>query len=148
MVKNHLTFRYSRTFFYWFTFVIWNVTPLIWAFGGRVRLQLPQVKFKMVWLSPSSSEKQYGENYNSLKAHNFFLFFICLHPEFLPVPGPLTRWCASTLGAALLCISRTGSWFGTYIIIVLELYRRKWQGGYIYGSGGVIMALNRRLFAI
>ena len=30
----------------------------------------------------------------------------------VPVSGPLTRWCASTLGAALLCSSRVGSWFG------------------------------------
>ena len=39
-------------------------------------------------------------------------FIICLSPEFLPVLGPLTRWCASTLGAALLCSSRAGSDLG------------------------------------
>ena len=33
-------------------------------------------------------------------------FLICLPPEFLPVVGLLTQWCASTLGAALLCSSR------------------------------------------
>ena len=33
-------------------------------------------------------------------------FFIYLSPEFLPVSGPLTRWCASTFGTALLCSSR------------------------------------------
>ena len=37
-------------------------------------------------------------------------FFIRLPPEFLPVLGPLTRRCASTLGAALLCSSRVGSY--------------------------------------
>ena len=38
-------------------------------------------------------------------ARAFFLFFVCffiirLPPEFLPVSGPLTWGCASTLGAA------------------------------------------------
>ena len=51
-------------------------------------------------------------------------FFIRLSPEFLPVSVPLTRWCASTLGPALLCICRAGSWFRTYfyfwaIVIVI-----------------------------
>ena len=32
-------------------------------------------------------------------------FIIRLPPEFLPVVGPLTRWCASTLGPVLLCSS-------------------------------------------
>ena len=36
-----------------------------------------------------------------------YIFFI-LPPEFLPVLGPLTEWCASTLDAALLCSSRAG----------------------------------------
>ena len=35
-------------------------------------------------------------------------FFICLPPKFLPASGPSERWCASTLGAALL-------WFGACI---------------------------------
>ena len=41
-------------------------------------------------------------------------FFIIIHllPEFLPVLRPLTRWCASTLGTALLCSSRGGSDLG------------------------------------
>ena len=34
-----------------------------------------------------------------------FFFIIRLPPKFLPVWGPLTRWCASMLGAALLCIA-------------------------------------------
>ena len=45
----------------------------------------------------------------------FFCFFISLPPEFLPVVGPLTRWCATLLGAALLCSSRAGSRFGANI---------------------------------
>ena len=49
-----------------------------------------------------------------IKYHVFFVF-VCLPPEFLPVAGLLTRWCASTLGAALLCNSRVGSWLGAYI---------------------------------
>ena len=40
------------------------------------------------------------------------LFIIPLPPEFLPVLGLLTRWCASTLGAALLCSSRADSDLG------------------------------------
>ena len=51
---------------------------------------------------------------------NLSFFVICLSPEFLPVSGPLTRWCASTLGVALLCSSRAGSWFGAYIQIGLR----------------------------
>ena len=43
------------------------------------------------------------------------VFFVCFPPEFLPVSGPLTQWCASTLGATLLCSSWDGSWFGAYI---------------------------------
>ena len=42
-------------------------------------------------------------------------FFICHPSEFLPVSGPLTRLCASTLGAALLCSFRAGSCFRAYI---------------------------------
>ena len=38
-----------------------------------------------------------------------FCFFICLPLELLLVVGPLTWWCASPLGAALLCSSRAGS---------------------------------------
>ena len=43
--------------------------------------------------------------------YNLFLIFLNYPPssEFLPVLGPLTRWNASTLGAALLCSSRVGS---------------------------------------
>ena len=37
---------------------------------------------------------------------NFLSSFLL---EFLPVLGPLTWWCATTLGAALLCSSRAGS---------------------------------------
>ena len=37
------------------------------------------------------------------------LFFIGLPPKFLSVLGPCTQWCASTMGAALLCSSRAGS---------------------------------------
>ena len=42
--------------------------------------------------------------------YNFLYFFIiiCLPLEFLPVSGWLTRWCASTLGTALLCSTRVG----------------------------------------
>ena len=40
------------------------------------------------------------------------LFLIIRFPlEFLPVPGPLTWWCASTLSTALLCSSRAGAWY-------------------------------------
>ena len=47
---------------------------------------------------------------------SFFNFFIIrLPPEFLPVVGLLTWWCASTLGTALLCSSSAGSRFGAYI---------------------------------
>ena len=42
-------------------------------------------------------------------------FFIRLPPEFLPMLGLLTRWCASTLGAALVCSSKAGSDFGACI---------------------------------
>ena len=38
----------------------------------------------------------------------FIIIIIRLPPEFLPVLGPLTRWCASILGTALLCSSRAG----------------------------------------
>ena len=41
----------------------------------------------------------------------FYFFIIRLPPEFLPVSGLLTWWCDSTLGAALLCSSKAGSWF-------------------------------------
>ena len=44
-------------------------------------------------------------------------FFICLPQEFLPVLGSLTRQCASTLGAALLCSSRAGSDLGLVKIV-------------------------------
>ena len=50
----------------------------------------------------------------SLSSKEFFLI-IRLPTECLPVSGPLTRWCASTLCAALLWSSRAGSWFGAYI---------------------------------
>ena len=51
---------------------------------------------------------------------NVIIFFIRLPPEFLPASGPDDWWCASTLGAALLCSSRVGSWFGAYIQIGLR----------------------------
>ena len=41
-----------------------------------------------------------------------FFLIIRLPPEFLPASGPTERWCASTLGAALLCSSRAGSDLG------------------------------------
>ena len=49
---------------------------------------------------------------NYLKINNFCVksgILLCLPPEFLPLSGLLTRWCASTLGTALLCSSRAGS---------------------------------------
>ena len=53
---------------------------------------------------------------------NFFNFLIRLPPEFLPVSGPTERWCASTLGAALLCSSRAGSDSGLVSRLVWGLY--------------------------
>ena len=50
------------------------------------------------------------------KCYTFFLI-IRLSPDFLPVS---VLWCAFTLGAALLCGSRAGSWFGAYIQIWVE----------------------------
>ena len=47
-----------------------------------------------------------------LPRSHFFYFFIRLPPEFFPVSGLTERWCASTLGAALLCSSRAGSDLG------------------------------------
>ena len=44
-----------------------------------------------------------------------FIIIIRLPPEFLPASGPTERWCASTLGAALLISSRVGSDFGACI---------------------------------
>ena len=41
-------------------------------------------------------------------------FIIRLPSEFLPVSGPTEQWCASALGAALLCSSRAGSDLGLY----------------------------------
>ena len=45
--------------------------------------------------------------------------FIRFSPEFLPVLGLLTQWCASTLGAALLCSSRAGSIILYYLLIII-----------------------------
>ena len=39
-------------------------------------------------------------------------FFIPLPPEFLPVSGQTERWCAYTLGTALLISSRAGTGLG------------------------------------
>ena len=45
--------------------------------------------------------------------HQSIIFLIiCLPTEFIPVLGPLTQLCASTLGAALLCSTRAGSVLG------------------------------------
>ena len=44
----------------------WNVNK-----GGRCKLQLPQVKFKMFEISPSSYKKEAVENHYSFKAHQF-----------------------------------------------------------------------------
>ena len=48
--------------------------------------------------------------------HNFFIKFWYLPPEFLPVSGPLTWWCASILGTALLCNSGGRLLIRAYII--------------------------------
>ena len=44
-----------------------------------------------------------------------YFFIVCLPLELLPVSRPLTWWCTSTLGAAMLCSFWAGSWFGAYI---------------------------------
>ena len=73
-----------------------------------------------------------GENLEWQLLFNFFccfpLFIVCLSPEFLPVSGPLTWWCASTFGAALLCSSRVGSCFGACIHLGIWLIfnSRQW----------------------
>ena len=51
-----------------------------------------------------------------LSAHYHLFFMICLPLEFLPVLGPLTCWCAFSLGSARLYSSRAGSDFGPYIV--------------------------------
>ena len=49
------------------------------------------------------------------------IFFITrLPPEFLAASGLTEQSCASTLGAALLCSSRVGSWSGACIHIGLR----------------------------
>ena len=47
-------------------------------------------------------------------------FFYCvrLPLEFLPVSGPLTRWCASTLSTALLC----SSWGALDTVLISRLF--------------------------
>ena len=49
-------------------------------------------------------------------------FFIRLPPEFLPASGPTERWCASTLGAALLISSRVSSDLGLVSRFIHALY--------------------------
>ena len=49
-------------------------------------------------------------------------FFIRFPLEFLHVSGSLTRWCASTLGAALLCSSSMGSDVIILNLVDLTLY--------------------------
>ena len=71
--------------------------------GGKIVLRLES---KQNWWRSISMTREF--------------FFIHLPPEFIPVSGQLTWWCASTLGAALLCSSRAGSWFGAYIQIWVE----------------------------
>ena len=58
--------------------------------------------FKNSWFFHTIKKRQ------SIPNIQLTIFLICLPPEFLPVSGPLTWWCASTLGAALLCSSRAG----------------------------------------
>ena len=49
--------------------------------------------------------------------------FFRLSPEFLHVSGPLTWWCASALGAALLCSSWVGSLFGAYSQTWVDMHK-------------------------
>ena len=57
-----------------------------------------------------SNFKKYVKNYFWTLSTVFF--FIRLPLEFLPASGPTDRWCASTLGTALLVSSRAGSDLG------------------------------------
>ena len=58
-------------------------------------------------------------------------FIIRLPPESLPVSGSLTWWCASTLGAALLCSSRAGSWFWAISQVGMWLDESSFSGDFI-----------------
>ena len=91
----------------------YKVLQKVWQ--GKERKTLSGLDGNRTWVI------QIGSHIQSLKEKlmhpTFWMFFICLSSEFLPVSGPLTRWCALTLGAALLCSSRTGSWFGACIQI-------------------------------
>ena len=61
----------------------------------------------------------------------FEFFIICIPPEFIPVLGPLTLWCASTLGAALLCSSRADSDSG----LISRLEVRVLSVGFVFPKG-------------
>ena len=50
-----------------------------------------------------------------------FFIIIRLPPEFLSVSGMTEQWCASTLGASLLCSSRAGSDLGLISTLVWGL---------------------------
>ena len=56
-------------------------------------------------------------NYFRISSIERILKKIIIHlpPEFLPVSEPLTRWCPSTLGTALLCSFRACSSLKAYI---------------------------------
>ena len=66
--------------------------------------------------------------------HLFFLFFIRLPQEFPSASGLTERWCASTLGSALLIRSRAGSDLGHASRLVWGLCQ---LGSYISKSNSI-----------
>ena len=74
----------------------------------KILMELTHLKTLYIFVCPSQKLSLKSNSLEKLciyKSGNILhtIFFIRLPSEFLPVLGPLTRWCASTLGAAMQC---------------------------------------------
>ena len=104
-IKTFLPFPSFLTFFCWLATSGW-VNEWMKQMRGHNTLPEPASKISKARPAPSSRVA-------SLLSYFYYYYYYYPSPtEFLPVSGPSERWCASTLGFALLCSSRAGSDLG------------------------------------
>ena len=109
--------------FGWYCVSFFFLRELVWAATANQLVFVSSAFLKFV-ICVLAHKKRIVKMTESMWPNEFFLI-IRLPPEFLPVSGPLTWWFASTLGTALLCSSRAGSWFRAYCQVARWITLRK-----------------------
>ena len=113
-----------------------SLSSLVWLVSYYLAFALSYTRI-LAENSKNLDVYNYLDNLPKVQKKIRFFFFIGLPPEFFHVSGPLTQWCASTVGTALLYSSRVDSFVKTSFSFTNGKKERKKKGKRKFFFGAV-----------